>query len=417
MLQHNTTALPLEVVRVWPCVLQIINGGKTMTAQLSRRDLLAAVAAGGVATCCGGTALGREPAKKAKTAIVQVTDLFRPFADPDDHWDLACTYALAFRGDVDLLGVIIDYPPRIEFNPDVQAVAQMNYLTGRATPVVFGSPRRIDPADADRPENRVALGGMRALLDILRRSERPVTINVLGSSRDVALAGRLEPKLFAERCAGVYLNAGSGTPDKSLATRLEYNVALDPVSYAAIFDLPCPVYWMPCFDVAPGPQNEAAVAGPHGTYYKFQQKRILPHLSPRVQNYFAFMFKQGFPEQSQGKQADAFRPNWLHYLEGPNDRELLARQGEQYRNMWCTGGFLHAAGIGVESDGRLVPLDEVKSPLFTFDPVQVQCDAKGVTTWTADPTSRNRFLFHVRDQSRYESAMTTAMRTLLGALP
>jgi hypothetical protein len=388
-----------------------------MTVQLSRRDLLAAVAAGGVATCCGRTALGSEPPKKAKAAMVQVTDLFRPFADPDDHWDLACTYALAVRGDVDLLGVIIDYPPRVDFDPDVQAVAQMNYLTGRAAPVVFGSPRRIEPGDVDRPENKAVLGGMRALLDILRRSERPVTINVLGSSRDVALAGRLEPKLFAEKCAGVYLNAGSGTPDKALAARLEYNVELDPASYAGIFELPCPVYWMPCFDVEPGPQNEPFAVGPYGTYYKFQQKRILPRLSPRVQNYFAFVFKQGFPEQSRQKQAESLRPNWLHYLEGPNDRELLARQGEQYRNMWCTAGFLYAAGLGVDVEGRILPLGEVQSPVFTFDPVRVKCDAKGVTTWTSDPTSRSRFLFHVRDQSRYESAMTTAMRTLLSALP
>jgi hypothetical protein len=388
-----------------------------MAVQLSRRELLAAVAAGGVATCCGGTALGTEPVKKAKVAMVQVTDLFRPFADPDDHWDLACVFALATRGDVDLLGVIIDYPPRVEFDPDVQAVAQMNYLTGRAAPVVFGSPRRIDRGEADRPENKLALGGMRALIEILRRSEQRVIINVLGSSRDVALAGKLEPTLFSERCAGIYLNAGSGTPDKALAARLEYNVALDPASYAAIFELPCPVYWMPCFDVAPGPRNEPAVAGPYGTYYKFQQKELLPRLSSRAQNYFAFMFKQGLPEQSRQKQSEAVRPNWLHYLEGPNDRELLARQGEQHRNMWCTAGFLHAAGFGVDVEGRLAPSAEVKSPVFTFDPVQVQCDAKGVTSWTPDPTSRNRFLFHVRDQSRYEAAMTTAMRTLLSALP
>jgi hypothetical protein len=26
------------------------------------------------------------------------TDLFRPHADPDDHWDLACVYALAAHG-------------------------------------------------------------------------------------------------------------------------------------------------------------------------------------------------------------------------------------------------------------------------------------------------------------------------------
>ncbi len=349
--------------------------------------------------------------------MVHVTDLFRPFADPDNHWDLACTYALARRGDVDLLGVIIDYPPRAEYDPDVQAVAQMNYLTGLSAPVIVGSPRRIDPSEVDRPENKTALGGMRAVIDLLRKASQPVVISVLGSSRDVALAGKLEPKLFAEKCAGIYLNAGSGTPDKTLAARLEYNVALDPVSYAMIFDLPCPVYWMPCFQVEPGPQ-EGFVVGPYGTYYKFQQKQILPHLSRRVQNYFAFMFKQGIPERSaQERQPASSLPNWLHYLEGANDAQFLARQGEDYRNMWCTGGFLNAAGLGVDSEEKLVPLHELNSPLFTFDPVQVRCDVNGVTTWTPDAQARNRFLFHVRDRAHYATAMTAAMRTLLRTLP
>ncbi|MBF8248897.1 MAG: hypothetical protein HW374_1697, partial [Bacteroidetes bacterium] len=30
---------------------------------------------------------------------------------------------------------------------------------------------------------------------------------------------------------------------------LEYNVKLDLVSYAAIFDVPSPVYWLPCWHV------------------------------------------------------------------------------------------------------------------------------------------------------------------------
>jgi hypothetical protein len=350
--------------------------------------------------------------------MIHVTDLFRPFADLDDHWDLACTYALARRGDVDLRGVVIDYPPYPDYDPDVQAVAQMNYLTGLSAPVIVGSPRRIDASEADRPENRVGLGGVRAIVEILRNASQPVIISILGSSRDVALAGKLEPELFAKKCAGVYLNAGSGTRDKTLAARLEYNVVLDPVSYAAIFKLPCPVYWMPCFEVEPGPRDEPFVAGPYGTYYRFQQKEILPRLSKWVQNYFAFVFQQGISERSaQREKAETLRPNWLHYLIGPNDESLLKRQGDQYRNMWCTGGFLHAAGFGVDRDGSIAPLNELKSPLFTFDPVQVKCDAKGITTWAPDTESHKRFIFHVRDEARYPAAMTTAMRTLLGALP
>ena len=118
----------------------------------------------------------------------------------------------------------------------------------------------------------------------------------------------LEPKLFAEKCAGVYLNAGSGTPDKALAARLEYNVVLDPVSYAAIFELPCPVYWMPCFDVVPGPQDESFAAGAYGTYYRFSRRtfcRIFPRgcrtTSPSCSS-------RGFPNRPSKNRPKRFAP-------------------------------------------------------------------------------------------------------------
>jgi len=37
--------------------------------------------------------------------------LFRPHNDPDDHWDLACAFALAKTGLCPLAGVLIDFPP------------------------------------------------------------------------------------------------------------------------------------------------------------------------------------------------------------------------------------------------------------------------------------------------------------------
>lgn len=39
--------------------------------------------------------------------VFHETDLFRPHEDPDDHWDLACQFALAKRGLIDLQGVLI----------------------------------------------------------------------------------------------------------------------------------------------------------------------------------------------------------------------------------------------------------------------------------------------------------------------
>jgi hypothetical protein len=390
---------------------------------ISRRGFLAGAAAAAVVKTVRAGAAAGAPEDRSGTRIpgpvpmIHVTDLFRPHADPDDHWDLACVYALAARGDARLLAVMIDHPPASHpSDPDVQAVAQLNRITGLAVPVLTGSSKRIAPGEANRPEHRDDMTGARALIQILRESPRPAVISILGSSRDVALAGRLEPKLFAAKCAGVYLHAGSGTPDPVLARRLEYNVALDPISYAAIFDLPCPVYWLPCFEVAPGGDGKPWQTRTHGTYYSFVQREILPHLSARVQNYFASMFRQGALERGQAGLEDSLRPDWLRRLEGPPDEALLARQGEKSRPMWCTSGFFHAAGLAVTAAGAIIPAGGTADSIFAFDPVAIRCDSEGVTAWSPAPGAKSRFKFRVVDVDAYPKAMTAAMRSLLAEL-
>ena len=173
---------------------------------------------------------------------------------------------------------------------------------------------------------------------------------------------------------------------------------------------------MPGFEVAPGDGVPFAV-GEYGTYFRFPQKDLLPRLSPRVRNYFAYMFKQGEADRARQTEAEALRPNWFRYLEGPPDEALLERQGERARNMWCTAGFLHAAGLSVAPDGRIRGRGGVEAvPLYAFDPVRVRCGADGRTEWSPDPRSRDRFLFHVRDVERYPGAMTAALGELLGSL-
>jgi hypothetical protein len=385
---------------------------------LSRRNFLGAIAAGAAAyQGSGSKPSGGGAARRPKLALIHATDLFRPHNDPDDHFDLATVFALAAQGRFELLAILIDHPREdMAVDPDVQAVAQLGRMTGLPVPVLTGSSKRMSPAETAHPEARPDVLGILALLKLMRDSPLPVAISVVGSCRDVALAGRLEPDLFAAKCAGIYINAGSGTPDPAKAARLEYNVALDPASYAAVFDLPCPVYWLPCFEVAPGGGVPFA-AGEYGTYYRFHQKEVLPRLAPRLQNYFAFMFEQGEASRAGRPDAEAIRPNWLHYLERPPDRAFLDRLSEGTRNMWSTAGFFHLAGLSVAADGRLVKRDDGEADsVFTFDPVQVRCGADGITAWSPDPRSLDRFLFHVLDPERYPAALTAALTALLGGL-
>ena len=321
---------------------------------------------------------------------IHETDLYRPHGDPDDHWDLACQYALHKLGRQRLAGIMIDTPPSWDkdgWQPDVLAVAQMNHITGSYVPVGIGAPD-------DAPDTET--GGSRLLIDTLRSAPDKVTVHIVGSSRDVAVALTKEPALFEEKCAGIYLNAGSGIENGVL----EWNVTLDPSSYSTIFSAKCPLYWMPCFERTPAwEKGEDMTVGQYGTFYRFTMGDILPQLSTTVQNFFLSMLNR---ETSS---------HWLKTLEREVDPILLEKFSGMSRNMWCTGGFLYAVGLSVSKEGKIVSRDD-DDTVFRFTPVRITCTEDGHTTWRADGTS-NHYVFTVTDIQHYPEAMMKAMRELL----
>jgi len=328
------------------------------------------------------------------------TDLFHPHGDPDDHWDLATVYALAARQALDLQGVLLDYPPaRRPGDPATLALAQLGQISGvTGIPFAVGSPyplRSRTDTLADRPAT--AQAAARWLCRLLENSRAPVIIQIVGSCTDVALAGRLRPDLFASSCKAVYLNAGAAHPGKT--GQLEYNVTLNPGAYAAIFDLSCPVYWCPCWD-----QSGEHTVGPHGTWYSFRQGDLFARLTDPLCQFFLYMLNRSTD------------PQYLRELRRPVDPGLREAFGAKPRNMWSTAAILHAAGIGVDTQGGLHPGGQPADPLFGFIPVTVACADDGQTTWTPAAAGSNRHLFQVRRPERYPAAMTAALGTLLETL-
>jgi hypothetical protein len=337
--------------------------------------------------------------------VIHQTDLFHPHADPDDHWDLACVYALAAMGEFRLQGMLIDHPPNPQYgNPAVNSVAQLNRITGLAAPVAVGSSVHFSPDGQVLSElPRADRGGAEFVLKILEHSSEPVVIHIVGSCRDIALAGRARPAVFEEKCRAIYLNAGTGTNDPELKKNREYNVSLDPLAFKSIFDLPCPVYWMPCFHALLSKAPQKCEAGPHGTIYAFAQEEILPFLSPQLQKYFLFMFERSSDQR------------WLSYLSSPNDISTMEHYGKMLRKMWCTAGFFHSVGMSVDAGGNIIDLGKGEG-VFAFEPVRISCDIDGLTSWEADASSRTRFIFVRRDAQHYDSAMKAAMKSLLERL-
>ena len=236
--------------------------------------------------------------------------------------------------------------------------------------------------------------GVNWLLETLRKSESPVVINIVGAATNVAVALNKEPKLFEKKCRGIYLNAGAANSIKD--RKLEYNVKLNPLAFSAIFDAPCPVYWMPCATRT----NVWKVEG-YGSYYGFMQKDILPFLSEKLQNFFMFMFSK---KESH---------RWFSYLKGEVETDLLRKYEQEKRNMWCTAGFIHAAGMGVNSSGGLIPYKPDESSVFSFSPIDAVCDDQGYVDWKLSKKHGDRYIFHVNDIENYQEAVTLAMKDLL----
>ena len=301
---------------------------------------------------------------------------------------------------MDLLGILIDYPSKPELgDPDVMGVAQLNYYTGLVIPAVVGTPYPMTGRNDVQPQaNAIDHQGISWLLEILRNSESPVVINIVGAATNVAVALKKDPALFKRKCKAIYLNAGSANSVRD--QKLEYNVKLNPLAYAAIFDAPCPVYWLPCTT-----RTNIGEVGEYGSYYRFLQKEILPDLPGKLQNYFLFMLGQKKSHE------------WFRYLNSKPETDLLSEFSNSVRHMWCTAGFIHAAGKKVTSEGDIVSAQSKRDAVCSFVPVKTSCNEIGYLDWEMDENSLNRYIFHVNDLVNYQKAITLAIKKLLLQLP
>ena len=390
-----------------------------MKTSFSRRALLGA----GAALPFAGTFLSAASAQSSSKPmpVIHCADLFHPHGDPDDHFDLATTYSLAYQGLIDLKGICIDYPPGFRAgDPAIMAVAQLNRICGLNIPTCIGGaeyakqltlhpssaefrasvrpvPRKVDTfPDLPRRDSLA----IQWIIETLDKSDRPVAINVVGSSLEVAIAARREPELFRKKCAGVYLNAGA-THQRSPEI-LEFNVNLNPSAYAAMFDLPCPLYWFPCWHMC-----EERSPGEWGTFHRMQHRDVFDGVkSSPLLAFFWYMFSR-----SQD-------PRYLRILNTPPPEEGWNGVLGQQREMWSTASIFMLAGLTVTRSGEVVPFGEAgDNALFRMEPVKVQCEDNGRLEWEVSQEQTGKYIFHILDVPAYTAAMTQAYRSQLFAFP
>ncbi len=371
-----------------------------MPHSFSRRTFLGA----GAALPLTGSFLHAVETKKDPQIppVLHCTDLFHPHGDPDDHFDLACVFSLGFQRLIDLRGIGLDYPPPNRVgDPDVMAVAQLNRICGTTVPNVVGSSKFVNKRTDTLPDlSPRDSTGIHWIIETLKNSDRPVAITVVGSATDVAVAARREPELFRTKCAGVYLNSG-GT-HQAKPEMLEHNVKINPAAYAAMFDLPCPLYWFPCWHM-----TEERKSGEWGTFYWMSHKKVFEGVkSVPLLGYFWYMFSR-----SQS-------PLWLRTTLTPPPEADWAKILEGQRGMWSVASFFVLAGLTVTKTGKIVSAAEAgDDALFRMEHVKAECEDNGRLKWELSKEPTGRFVFHVLDVERYPTAMTEAVRSLLLALP
>ena len=301
--------------------------------------------------------------------ILYTTDLYHPHDDPDDHYDLLSLFAMP---EFDILGIVIDTGPKGAGRAAEPALRQMMSLSGREIPYATGliAPLKApdDPAN-DRPEAEEA--GVNLLLESLRNSERPVTLFITGSLRDVTAAYNRAPELFREKAARLYVNAGW------VGDEMEWNVGLDHHAFVGMMRSGLPLYWGPCF----GEKG-------YQTYWKFPQETVLNDAPPAIQNFFLYMLTQ----------ADPAKWDPIEYLHRTPDAEARARFWPQERDMWCTALFLDAAGRSYSGAGFVERYFEVRDD--------------GKTFLTSEGEGIRLNVFQVTDFELYTADMIQTLRAL-----
>ena len=141
--------------------------------------------------------------------VILTTDLYHRRADPNDHWNLASMYALAYKEYINFAGIMCDDDRALANDgsflhfgdPSVQSVEQLNYITGMAVPVGFGSRMPIkkkEDLDTVLKSNK-KISSVTLLMDTLQRSENKVDIHMCDSCKDVLIAYRYAPELFEKK--------------------------------------------------------------------------------------------------------------------------------------------------------------------------------------------------------------------------
>lgn len=315
--------------------------------------------------------------------VIYSTDLMHPHDDPDDHFDLACLYAIP---NADLRAIVLDQGDRQSARPGYKPVWQMNYLTGRHVPAAIGLKNPLKhPSDQALDQPAEYQNGVHLILQTLQDTREKASIIFVGSARDVVAAYNRRRELFLTKVRSVYGFIGdAGAPNHQ-----EWNVKLDPQAFIGLVRSEIPFYWVPCFDGGVWTNNG------HASFWRIKHGDVLDEAPAPLQKYFHYMLRHATNDP-------------IAYLFEPMPPEERAWLMGGPRNMWCGALLGLAVGASLRFEGK----DAVG-----FSPVEIAVDDAAVVRYGKTEGSRKVMRFEIRNREKFSETATRATRELLCAFP
>lgn len=330
--------------------------------------------------CLLSAAIAQE---RATTPVIYTTDLFHPAADPDDHFDLACLYAIP---EADLRAIVLDQGDRQVQRPGFTPVWQLNYLTGRHVPAAIGLRDKLKtPDDPGLDQPAEFQNGVHLILQTLRSAREKVAMIFVGSARDIVAAFNRRPDLFREKVRSIHGFIG----EANHPTHLEANVRHDPQAFVRLMRADVPFFWIPCFDG--GPRTNLG----HASYWRIEHGDVLARAPEQLLRYFLYMRRRPTDDPIA----------YLAQATSVADTEALMR-GE--RNLWCAALLGLAVGVPILHAGREV---------VGFSRVEAVVDDNGIVGYGRTPGARAVMRFELKEQAVFAGAATRATARLLESFP
>ena len=272
-----------------------------------------------------------------KIPVIDITDLYYPYQDPGDNFDLIMPYALP---EIDLKAVILDctennrqpvaYHRIPEFidrtgprEPGLIPVTQLNYIFNKNIPYGVGPFCKMNsPEDTLLDIPSFQQQGIELLLEVLRGSSSKVHIMVFSSLRALAAAYNRDPDLFYEKIERIWISAGA-----SSSKYLEWNVELDQNAFVCIMRSKLPIALFPCA-TEEGPFD----LGKYNSFYKLKDLSLIKEMDKKLKMYLWYAFSR------------SSRMDFLRAMDDEPDEESLREIYTRPHNIWETAVWLLASG-------------------------------------------------------------------------